>query len=79
MKITKQSTTFRLDEITKLRIKEMAKYLQHSEAEIITYLVDAYYKNKVTKKGFHGFYGDEVEVTAKQIKSWNSPTEKQSE
>jgi len=69
MKITKKSTTFRLKDLTRERLKEMAKYLQHSEAEVIEFLVDSYYKNK-TKKGFHCFDdSSKIVVTAKQMKA----------
>jgi hypothetical protein len=38
-----------LDEITKERIKDMARFLEHSETDIIKFLVSQYYKQQVIK------------------------------
>ena len=50
LKIKKKSTACKfcgLDELTKERIKDMARFLEHSEADIIKLLVNQYYKMQV--------------------------------
>jgi CRISPR/Cas system-associated endonuclease/helicase Cas3 len=61
MKKTKKSSTYRLDEVTRERVKELAREFEHSEAEVIQLLVDSYYKLKVIENDdgnweFKGFY-----------------------
>ena len=46
MKKTKTLSSFRLDEVTKKRIKEIADTLRYSEADVIQILVDQYYKHQ---------------------------------
>ena len=50
LKIKKKSTACKfcgLDEPTKERIKDMARFLEHSETDIIKLLVNQYYKMQV--------------------------------
>jgi hypothetical protein len=51
MKKNKIASTFRLDSVTKSRLKEMAFELEYSEADIIKLLVSQYYKHQVAQEG----------------------------
>jgi len=55
MKPTKVMASYRVEAITKARIKEIADALQSTEAGVIDNLVEWYYKNRVrvtkNKKG----------------------------
>jgi hypothetical protein len=67
MKKSKIPSNFRLDEITKHRIKEIATHLEYSEADVIKLLVDQYYKFQVVPdKGFLGFYCFDKDVLDKK-------------